>query len=188
MFDRVGALLCFVVVAWVLFAARGAGAAPPPDGFPLPFPTVPAPPPPPDSPTTGPAMPLDPRSVSAATAAVEAFAKQAAPGMAPDGPMVAGQFKLGEVLAQPIQLLAGKCYTVIAVGTGITEVGITLEALTPLPGSASTFLAEDRETGPRAALGGRGNCFKITSLGMNARFVIKAGLGSGVAAGQVYVK
>jgi hypothetical protein len=63
-----------------------------------------------------------------------------------------------------------------------------LIALTPIPG-ASPELARDNTTGANAALGGRGNCFRWSMpVGINAKFVLKATAGSGIAAGQLYSK
>ena len=104
-----------------------------------------------------------------------------------EGTVVAAQFKEGQALEQPIQLLPGKCYTVLAVGAGVTEMDIVLVASTPLP--TSPTLAQDSSTGSTAALGGRGNCFKWSMpVGIQAKYVLKATKGSGVAAGQLFVK
>jgi hypothetical protein len=117
-----------------------------------------------------------------------AFAQQEAPGMTREGPVVAGQFKDGQILEQPIQILPGKCYAVLAVGAGIAEMDITLVATTPIP-QATPILAQDQGTGASASLGGRGQCFKWSlPFGINAKFVLKATRGSGIAAGQLYVK
>lgn len=108
--------------------------------------------------------------------------------MSKEGPVVAGQFKEGQILEQPIQILPGKCYSVLAVGAGISEMDITLVATTPLP-QASPVLAQDQGSGASASLGGRGNCFKWGfPFGINAKFMLKATRGSGIAAGQLYVK
>jgi hypothetical protein len=108
--------------------------------------------------------------------------------MATDGPLIAGQFAEGQTLEQPVQLLPGKCYTVLSVGAGIQEMDITLIALTPVPGMNPT-LAQDSGGGSSASLGGRGNCFKWSwPVGVNAKFVLRATKGSGVAAGQMYSK
>jgi hypothetical protein len=43
--------------------------------------------------------------------------------------------------------------------------------------------------GTSAALGGRGNCFRWDlPVGINAKFVVRAARGQGVAAGQLYSK
>jgi hypothetical protein len=123
-----------------------------------------------------------------ATVPLLAFSQQEAPGMQREGGVVAGQFKEGQILEQPIQMMPNKCYTVLAVGVGIQEVDITLVAVTPLP-QASPVLAQDSGSGSSASLGGKGQCFKWSMpFGINAKFVIKATRGAGVAAGQLYSK
>lgn len=130
---------------------------------------------------------MDPNLASAATFPLGALAKQEAPGMNPDSPVVAAQFQEGQVLEQPVQLLPNKCYTVVAFGAGIQEMDITLVAVTPVP--VNPVLAQDNSTGNTASLGGKGNCFKWTwPVGINAKFVMKASRGAGMAAGQMFVK
>jgi hypothetical protein len=134
------------------------------------------------------ATPIDPTFATAATVPLMALANTEAPGMQREGPVVAGQFQEGQSLESTFQMLPGKCYTVLAVGAGISEMDIALIALTPLPG-ASPVLAQDTGQGASAVLGGRGNCYKWSlPVGINAKMVLKATRGQGVAAGQLYVK
>ena len=108
--------------------------------------------------------------------------------MTKEGPVVAGNFQNGQTLEQSIQLNPGKCYTVLAVGVGITEMDVSLVLATPLPGM-SPILAQDSSSGATATLGGKGNCYKWSApLATPAKFVMKARTGAGVAAGQLYVK
>jgi len=116
------------------------------------------------------------------------MAASQAPGMQKAGPVVAGNFKPGQTLETTTQLLPGKCYTILAVGAGIQELDINLIALTPIPGM-SPELARDNGTGANASLGGGGNCFKLpVPFGVNAKWIMTAKSGSGLAAGQMYVK
>jgi hypothetical protein len=172
--------------------------APSGGGFPWPFPAPGAPPGGGGSPSPGPspspggstgaATPIDPNVANVATVPLLAFSQQEAPGMTREGPVVAAQFKEGQTLEQAIQILPGKCYTVLAVGAGISEMDISLVATTPLPG-ASPVLAQDQGSGASASLGGRGQCFKWSlPVGINAKFILKASRGSGIAAGQLFVK
>ncbi len=136
----------------------------------------------------GSASPIDPTLASAATVPLNAMAGTEAPGMKAEGPPFAGQFQPGQVLEQQTQILPGKCYTVLAAGAGVTEVDITLVALTPIPGM-SPVLAQDSGTGANASLGGRGNCYRWTApVGVNAKIVLKATAGQGIVAGQLYSK
>ena len=170
-----------------------APAATLPGGFPWPFPmpgattpgTTPAPG---GQPSSGAATPIDPNFASVATVPLMAFAQQEAPGMQREGGVAAGNFKEGQILEQPMQIMPGKCYTVLAVGAGVQEVDISLVAVTPIP-QASGVLAQDQGSGASSSLGGRGNCFKWSfPVGINAKYVIKATRGQGVIASQLYSK
>ena len=139
-------------------------------------------------PSSGAATAIDPNFASVATVPLMAFAQQEAPGMSREGQVSAGNFKEGQTLEQPFQMLPNKCYTVLAVGAGVQEVDISIVAVTPIP-QASGVLAQDQGTGSSASLGGRGNCYKWSfPFGINAKFVVKATRGQGVIAGQLYSK
>ena len=166
-----------------------------PGGFPWPFPmpgatTTPGTTTTPTTgqPSSGAATAIDPNFASVATVPLMAFAQQEAPGMAREGGVAAGNFKEGQILEQPIQIMPNKCYTVLAVGAGVQEVDISLVAVTPIP-QASGVLAQDQGSGASSSLGGRGNCFKWSfPVGINAKYVIKATRGQGVIASQLYSK
>jgi hypothetical protein len=50
-------------------------------------------------------------------------------------------------------------------------------------------LAQAQGNGPNASLGGRGHCFRWEPpVGINAKYVIRATRGQGIAAGQLYSK
>jgi len=115
------------------------------------------------------------------------YSQQEAPGMTREGTLIAGNFKEGQTLEQAFQLLPGKCYTVLAVGAGITQIDLAIVAVTPIP-QASGVLAST-SGGTNASLGGRGNCFRWElPVGINAKYVIRAARGQGLAAGQLYSK
>jgi len=138
-------------------------------------------------PSTGPATPLDPNLAGVATAPLLGFAQQEAPGMARDGATVAGNFREGQTLEQPFQMLPNKCYTVLAVGAGVTQIDLAIVAVTPLP-QASGVLAQ-ATGGNSASLRGRGNCFRWDlPVGIHAKYVIRATRGQGLVAGQLYSK
>ncbi|MBK8259462.1 MAG: hypothetical protein IPK82_43250 [Polyangiaceae bacterium] len=138
--------------------------------------------------STGAATPIDPTLASAATGPLFLLSQTEAPGMQKEGPVVAGNFQQGQSLEQQIQLSPGKCYTVLAVGVGISEMDVSLVLATPLPGM-SPVLAQDSSTGATASLGGKGNCYKWSApLATPAKFVMVARAGQGIAAGQLYVK
>lgn len=132
---------------------------------------------------------LNPALATAATIPLNAYAAKEARGMKALTPVVAAQFKPGQIMEQQFQLLGGKCYTVLAVGAGISEMNIKLIALQPIPGIQNPVLATDKTTGANAALGPRGQCFKWAfPIGINAKVVYTAAAGQGMAAGRVYVK
>ena len=109
--------------------------------------------------------------------------------MKPLTEVIAAQFKPGQSMEQTVQLLAGKCYSALAVGAGISEMNIKLVALQPIPGVQNPVLATDKTTGSSAALGPAGQCFKWSlPIGVNAKVIYTAAAGQGVAAGRVYVK
>jgi hypothetical protein len=134
------------------------------------------------------ASPIDPNLASVATGPLWAMAQQEAPGMQREGGVIAGQFQEGQVLEQSFQLTAGKCYTVLAVGAGISEMDISIMLSSSLPG-INPVLAQDSGAGSNASLGGRGNCYRWSApVGAPAKFVMKATRGAGIAAGQLFVK
>ena len=168
-----------------------------PGGFPFPFPFPGMPgggaqpgggPGPGNVPSTGAATPIDPNFAQVATVPLMGLSQQEAPGMTREGNLVAGNFKEGQTLEQMFQMLPGKCYTVLAVGAGIQQLDLAIVAVTPIP-QASGVLAQAQGNGPNAVLGGRGNCFRWDlPVGINAKYVIRATRGQGVAAGQLYAK
>ncbi len=165
--------------------------APAPGGFPFPFPFPGAGAPgqgqPGQVPSSGAATPIDPNLAGVATVPLMAFSQQEAPGMAREGNLIAGNFKEGQTLEQAFQMLPGKCYTVLAVGAGIAQIDLAIVAVTPIP-QASGVLAQQSGT-TSAALRGRGNCYRWDlPVGINAKYVIRAARGMGIAAGQLYSK
>ena len=140
------------------------------------------------APTGAPAQPIDPNFAGVATFPLNTFAQTEAPGMTREGGLVAANFQEGQILETPINLVAGKCYTILAVGAGIQEVDIALVATSPIPG-LSGVLARDTGGGNQASMGGKGNCYRLPlPINATAKYVIKATRGAGVAAAAVYVK
>lgn len=109
-------------------------------------------------------------------------------GSTPDGQPLGGQFKAGDTLHLPITLQPGRCYTIVAVAVGITELDIALmisvSAAIPLP---PTPLAVDNTSGPTAVIGSGANCFKNpTPIPLPAVAVVRATTGSGAAVAQAF--
>ena len=121
------------------------------------------------------------------TPGLQAIAASDAQGMTPDGQSFAGQFQEGQTLEQPLNIQAGKCYTIVAMGAGIQQLDIMLVAQqAPLP---AVTLAQSNTTGAQASLGGKGQCFRNPlPIGGPGKVVIKATRGAGLAAAQVFVK
>ena len=158
-----------------------------------PAPAAPAPPTQPGLPgmpgqaasSTGSATPLP--MAAMLTPGLQAIAASDAQGMAADGQSFAGQFQEGQTLEQPLNIQAGKCYTIVAIGAGIQQLDIQLVAQqAPLP---AMVLAQSNTTGAQASLGGKGQCFRNPlPIGGPGKVVIKATRGAGMAAAQVFVK
>ena len=168
-----------------------AGPAPPPAsaGFPFPFP-APAPASSSSSPA-GTAKALPTAALAAVEPLLHALAAKEAAGMQPVGAAFGGVFRRGETLQQTITMGPGRCYMVIAVGTGITELDVRLAIDAPglPPGLGSAVLAQDATSGPVAILGGRGQCFKNPlPLPIPVAVAVEASAGAGIAAARVYSK
>lgn len=68
-----------------------------------------------------------------------------------------------------------------------SQVDLSIVAVTPIP-QASSILASSSGTS-NASLGGRGNCFRWDfPVAINAKFVVRATAGRGLAAAQLYSK
>ncbi len=133
------------------------------------------------------ATPIQPGMASAAQPLLQAVAAKEAPGMQPDGGPFAGNFQTGQTLEQPITLAAGKCYAVIGVGIGISQLDIQLASnQPPVP---SITLAQGQASSGSTVLGGAKNCYKnALPMAVPAKVVVKATAGSGLAMAQVYSK
>jgi hypothetical protein len=138
----------------------------------------------------GQAQPLPAGAAAAATAILMPLGGQEAPGARPEGGVFAGNFQEGQTLEQPINVEAGKCYTVVAAGMGVQHLDIQLVAQ-PAPMFPPTVVAQSQGGGgPTAVLGGKATgCFKNPlPIGGPAKVILKATRGAGMAAAQVYVK
>jgi hypothetical protein len=78
-----------------------------------------------------------------------------APDMQPAGAIFAATLTEGQRATMPVHLAPGACETFIAQGgLGVVEVDLFITT-----SDASRILAEDKETGPIAVIGGNGKCF-----------------------------
>jgi hypothetical protein len=169
------------------------GAAPPPGAAPAPsgggFPGIPGFPPPSGGgggSAGGTAQPLDPNLAGLATGPLTMLANSQAPGMAKDGPTVAGNFSPGQTLTSQFTFQPGKCYTLIGQGVGVS-ITLEIQYVTPLPGLAPSV--GKSSAGSQATLGAGANCLRpLSPFPANAMFIVTAASGQGLAAAQLYSK
>jgi hypothetical protein len=137
---------------------------------------------------TGTAQSLDPNVAAVAVGPLTMWANSEAPGMAKEGPTVAGQFQQGQTLESQFTFQPGKCYTVLAMGAGITDIDVEMQYVTPIPG-LNPSIGKDNTTSNQASIGGKGNCLKpMSPIAANAKFIVTAKAGAGMAAAQLYSK
>lgn len=164
----------------------------PPPGAPGAVPPGPFPPgPPPAAPPGSFAQPVDPAAAAAVQTALIALAKDSAmPGAKPVGAPLVGQFLQGQVLQTQVQLVPGKCYSVVAAGLPpVAEVNVQFVAIAPIPGVGAVVLAQDSDAGPQAILGKRPNCFKWAApFPGPANLVLAVPQGQGFAGAQLFEK
>lgn len=131
-----------------------------------------------------PAAPVDYAMAAQAAPVMHYLASSHLPsGARPLGVPFAGQFTAGQVLEQKVQLTAGKCYTVVAMGLPpVTEVDLLF-----LEEGSDEPIIRDETKGAQAVLGSRNACFKPTSTG-SVSLRLQVVTGQGVAAAQVFQK
>ena len=131
------------------------------------------------------ATPIPPLMAAAAQPLLTEMASSEARGMKPDGAVIAGQFLPGQILEQPITLQPGRCYAVVGVGIGLTE--LDAEIVIHHPPAPEYVAAVHQKTGPQAVLGGGGNCFKNPlPVAAPAKVRIRATGGQGLALAQTF--
>lgn len=136
----------------------------------------------------GSAQALDPNLAALATGPLGLFANSEAPGMAKDGPVVAGNFQTGQTLEGTFTFQPGKCYTLVAQGAGPSAVGLEMQYVTPLPGLAPS-IGRSGQSGAQASIGGKANCLRpISPFPAQAKFIVTAKAGAGVIAAQLFSK
>jgi hypothetical protein len=139
-------------------------------------------------PSGGTAQPLDANLASLATGPLSIFATTEAPGMQKDGPVVAGNFQPGQTIEGTFTFQPGKCYTLLAQGAGITSLGLEIQYVTVIPGLAPS-VGKSTQNGPQASIGGKANCLKpLSPFPAQAKFIMTAKGGAGVAAAQLFSK
>jgi hypothetical protein len=136
----------------------------------------------------GSAQALDPNLAALAVGPLGLFANTEAPGMAKDGPIVAGNFQAGQTLEGSFTFQPGKCYTLVAQGAGPSSIGLEMQYVTPLPGLAPS-IGKSAQSGAQASIGGKANCLRpISPFPAQAKFIVTAKAGAGVIAAQLFSK
>jgi hypothetical protein len=131
---------------------------------------------------------MDPNFAALAAGPLSLFANTEAPGMQKDGPMVAGNFQTGQTLEGSFTFQPGKCYTLVAQGAGITSLGLEMQYVTPVPGLAPS-IGKSSQNGAQASIGGKANCLRpISPFPAQAKFIVTAKAGAGMAAAQLFSK
>lgn len=166
------------------------GGATPVSPAPSPSPTSSTPAPGPPSVATAscsnPAQPIDVTAAAAAVTPLVALAAQKAmPGAKAVGSPVAAQFQAGQCVELSVNMVPGKCYSVI--GSGLPTVQNLDLALVP-PG-LQVVAASDNSSGPTAVLGESPNCFKwALPVAGTMKLIMSVSAGQGLAAAQVFEK
>ena len=94
----------------------------------------------------------------------------------------------GQTLEGAFTFQPGKCYTLIGTGVGITQLDLEIQYVTPVPGLAPS-VGKSSTKGAQASIGSGNNCLRpISPIAAQAKFIIKATSGAGVAAAQLYSK
>ena len=172
--------------ALLLLACRPAATTPPPSSEPKPYVS-------PLAGFDGPVPDDDPVALEGTrltNGPLRELAEQEAVGMQQEGDLIASKLAPGQLFEQEFRLQPGRCYTLVAVaGDGITELDATIETFGPAR-SKTEVLAKDTRTGTSAVIGGAAACFawQPEQTALPAKFVLRAGTGTGVVASQLYAR
>lgn len=161
-------------------------------GFPLPGQPAPAnevvPPMAPFGPPDpgGAALPLHVAHMQRAQPALEQLAAHNMVNMRPDGDAFAAQFNSGQVWVQKFELVPGRCYGVVAVAMGVTDVELELGMGEP---PVDHVLGKDELKGPQAVVGPSGQCIRnYLPAPHEAKVTITAVAGAGGVVARIYSK
>lgn len=135
--------------------------------------------------TAGTATAISPMLTVMASPILKEMAAKETAGMHAEGPVIAAQFQDGQYFEHPFQVQPGKCYAVVGVGIGISE--LDFELVLQQPPAPEWVAAVDQTKGPQAVLGGNGKCVKNPfPIGAPAKLRIRASGGNGAVAAQIY--
>ena len=133
------------------------------------------------------ATPLLPGAAGLSAPMLKATAPSDTAGMTEDGPTFGATFQQGQIFEQPFQIQPGRCYSVVGLGMGITELDV--EIVVQQAPAPEWIAAADGSSGPHAVLGPKGQCFKNPlPVGAPAKVRLKATGGTGIAVAQIYVR
>jgi hypothetical protein len=151
--------------------------------------TAPPPPAPAPMPQTsgGTATPIPPLLAGAAQVSLSGIAQTELRGMSPEAGPFAGTFQPEQTLEQDITIQPGKCYGVVGIGMGITELDVQIVLhQPPLPPYTAQ---QDNQTGAKAVIGSGGNCYRsLLPAPTTAKVILIARAGTGIGMAQVFSK
>ncbi len=136
-----------------------------------------------------PAQAIDPAAAVNIQPLLVALAKaHTVPGSKPVGAPIMGQFQQGQSLEAQVQLVPGKCYSVVGASLPpVQELDIKLVAVS-LP-QISPVLAQDNDAGGQAILGKKPNCYKwALPMAAPAKLILTVPKGQGIAGAQLFEK
>lgn len=138
------------------------------------------------TPTSSVAQEIPPAAATMLVPVLQGLAQSETLGMHADGTAFAGQFQPGQVLEKPLTLQPGKCYGVVALGVGVTELDVQI--FVQQPPAPEVVLARDQTTGPQATIPA-GSCYRnLAPVAIPATIRLRATSGTGPAMAQVYMK
>jgi hypothetical protein len=147
----------------------------------------PCPPPAPPTATSTPPAPLAPGMAQALYPQLATMAQRHVPASHAIGPAFGAVFQQGQRVEQPLLLEPRLCYSVLAIGSGVTELDLSLGVYTA-PGIQP--LGQDTNSGAEAQLGPGDRCVTIPagSTAVLAQVVLSATGGNGPALAQIYAR
>jgi predicted small secreted protein len=145
------------------------------------------------APAAAPAPAANPAADQAMAAGIAALLKpraaKEAKGMKEDGAPIAGMLSDGGTVDRDMNLMPGKCYTILGTGLPpVTQVNMKISLKIALPMLPPGVLAQSSTTGLNAAIGAGKDCYK--TIGPVAIPVVLSisGTGAGAVGAQVYIK
>ncbi len=121
--------------------------------------------------------------------AIKAIASQhIPPGSSAVGAAVVGNFQAGQCMEVPLNVEAGRCYTVVGASVGtVSDLDLELVPNIGIPGLPQQVVAQDQSDGPTAVIGAKPDCWTAFVPGP-MKLIIRVANGQGMAGAQVYAK